>query len=109
MQDVATLREGLESPLNVNVVFHFDGHLLPPVNFEGVRTGTFRRGTMHLMVQAAVPTEMVGNKRAILLGLLRAAVSEAEAYARRREIADHLHELRGIVDAMPGEEHLRDR
>lgn len=33
MQEVMALRHGVESPLNVKVVFHVDGELLPPVDF----------------------------------------------------------------------------
>lgn len=101
MQEVIALRHGVVSPLNVNVVFHVDGHLLPPVDFEGVRTGKFSRRSMHLMVQAAVPRDEVDDRRAVLLGLLRAAATEAEAFARHRGIAADLNEIRGIVDAMP--------
>ena len=57
MKAVITHREGLQSPLCVNVVFHIDGEHLPPVDFEGVRTGRLSRKHMELMVQAAVPPE----------------------------------------------------
>lgn len=103
MQAVIALREGVSSPLNVNVVFHVEGRLLPPVEFEGVRTGTFRRKTMDLMVQAAVAPEPVADRRAVLTGLLRDAVAEAEAFAKRRKIAAELPEIRGIVDALLGD------
>lgn len=101
MQEVMALRRGLASPLNVNVVFHVDGGLLPPVDFQGVRTGTFSRRSMHLMVQAAVPRDAVDDERAVLLGLLRDAVVEAETFARQKGVAADLKEVRGIVDAMP--------
>lgn len=101
MQEVMELRHGVVSPLNVNVVFHVDGDLLPAVDFEGVRTGRFSRRSMHLMVQAAVPRDAVDDRRAVLLGLLRAAAVEAEAFARKKGIAADLSQIRGIVDAMP--------
>jgi hypothetical protein len=101
MQEVMALRRGLASPLNVNVVLHVDGELLPPVDFEGVRTGTFSQKSMHLMVQAAVPPDAVDDERAVLLGLLREAVVEAETFARQNGAAADLNEVRGIVDAMP--------
>lgn len=100
MQEVMALRQGVASPMNVNVVFHVEGHLLPPVDFEGVRTGRFSRRSAHLMVQAAVPRDAVADRRAVLLGLLRAATAEAAAFARQRGIASDLNEVRGIVDAM---------
>lgn len=101
MQEVISRREGVESPLCVNVVFPAGGRLLPPVEFEGVRTGRFSRKTLHLMVQAAIPAEPVEDRRAVLVGLLRDAVAEAGALAKRRKIADDLPELRGIVEALP--------
>lgn len=101
MQEVMVLRQGVASPLNVNVVFHVDGDLLPPVDFEGVRTGTFSRRSMHLMVQAAVPVDAVDGHRAALLRLLLAAAVEAEEFARKKGIAADLNEIRSIVDAMP--------
>ena len=101
MQQVIAMRRGVESPLNVNVVFHVDGELLPPVDFEGVRTGKFSRRSMHLMVQAAVPRHALNDQRVVLLGLLRTAVTEAEAFALRRGIAADLSAIRGIVDALP--------
>jgi hypothetical protein len=101
MKEVISLREGVESPLCVNVVFHVEGRLLPPVEFDGVRTGRCSRRTMHLMVQAAIPAEPVEDRRAVLVGLLRDAVAEAGSLAKRRKIADDLPELRGIVDALP--------
>lgn len=100
MNAVIVFREGVRSPLAVNVVFHVEGSLLPPVEFEGVRTGTFSRKTMQLMVQAAVPREPVHDRRGVLLGLLSDAVTEAEVLAARRKIASGLPEIHGIVEAV---------
>jgi hypothetical protein len=52
-------------------------------------------------VQAAVPPDAVDDERAVLLGLLREAVVEAETFARQNGAAADLNEVRGIVDAMP--------
>lgn len=100
MKAVITHREGRQSPLCVNVVFHVDGEHLPPVEFEGVRTGRLSRKRMELMVQAAVPPEPVVDRCEVLLGLLREAVAEAEALARRKGIADDLNEIRAVVEAV---------
>lgn len=102
-RQVMALREGVESPLSVNVVFHVEGRLLPPLEYEGVRTGTLSRKTMHLMIQAAVPPEPVVDRREVLLGLLREAVVEAEALARHRKIADGLPGIRSILEAVAQE------
>jgi hypothetical protein len=53
-RDVAELRPAIESPLNINAVFHVPGEVLSP-DWEGVRTGTYRRRDNHLMVQVTVP------------------------------------------------------
>lgn len=103
MKAVIEAREGLVSPLSVNVVFHVEGRLLPPVAFEGVRTGSYSRKLTLLMVQAAVPREPQDDRRGVLLSLLREAVDEAEAFARRRKIADALPVVRSIVDALPAQ------
>lgn len=103
MKAVMAHREGVASPLCLNVVFHVEGRLLPPLDFEGVRTGRLSRKRMELMVQAAVPREPVEDRRAALLGLLRDAVVEAEELARRRKIAEGLPEIRGIVEAVAQE------
>ena len=100
MKAVIALRQGVQSPLNVNVVFHVEGELIPPVEFEGVRTGRFSRKNVELMVQAAVPREPVKDRRAVLVSLLRDAVAEAERLAQRKKIAEGLPDIRGIVEAL---------
>lgn len=91
------------SPLNVNVVYHLSGTLFQP-EFEGVRTGRFNTRDKHLMVQAAVTPSPEKDVWTELLRLLRDAISEAEVYARKRRIADDLHEIWGIIDLIPTEE-----
>ena len=83
------------SPLNVNVVFHVDGRLVPN-EFTGVRTGRFDRKARHLMVQAAVPPGAPDPR--VLQALLMDAIDEAERFARDRSIADDLSALREIAE-----------
>lgn len=78
---VAEARQGVESPLAVNVVFHVDGKLAPN-EFSGVRTGRFSKAKRHLMVQPAVPSGSVIDRRAVLAALLMEALDEAEAFAQ---------------------------
>lgn len=88
-KDVVAARAGLESPLNLNIVFHVAGHLLRP-EFEGVRTGAFRVADRLLMVQIALPDSAPANPRAELLSLLQSAVAEAERWSKRKGLAfDH--------------------
>ena len=95
-KQIMALREGIVSPLRVNVVFHVDNRFTPN-QFEGVRTGRFDKGDAHLMVQAAVPLAPAGDRRAVLLGLLAEAIDEAEVFAQKRRVADHLSEIRALV------------
>lgn len=96
---VKGLRAGIDSPVRLNVIFHVDGRLKPN-NFEGVRTGRFRRRDNHLIVQAAVPSGEVDDHGALLLSLLAAAVREAEVFARKMDIAQELTAIRSLVDAL---------
>jgi hypothetical protein len=95
---VKTLREGVQSPLNVNVVFQVPGEVVS-VDFSGVRTGRYSPKERLLLVQAAVPTdEPTSDSRLVLLSLLQAAIEEAEAFARRRALADGpLEALRSVA------------
>lgn len=96
------LREGVTSPVRLSVVFHVDGRLAPN-DFEGVRTGRFRKKDRLLTVQAAVQSGPVEDRRAVLTDLLRDAVAEAEAYVRQRRIADDLLAIRNLVDDLSAE------
>lgn len=102
MNAVIQARYGTTTPLAVNVVYHVTGELLQ-AEFSGVRTGTFSRKRMLLMVQAAVPPEPVDDRRRVLLGLLQDAVDEAEKFALRRKLASGLPEIRAIVQAVAQE------
>lgn len=97
MNDVADLRAEVQSPLRLNVVFFVEGKLIRN-DFEGVRTGRFSKKGSHLLVQAAIPTEPVGDRREVVLTLLSEAITEAEGFARRRGLAESLDEIRAIAD-----------
>lgn len=84
--EAVAARAGVEAPLNLNVVFHVAGNLVQP-DFEGVRTGTFRKAERLLMVQVALAEPAPANPRAELLSLLQSAVAEAEAWSNRRRLA----------------------
>jgi hypothetical protein len=100
MKQVMEARSAL-GPLSVNVVFHLEGPLLGPVEFEGVRTGRLSRKHMMLMVQAAVPPLPVSDPRTVLVGLLEDAVDAAEELVKRRSIAVALPEVRAVLAALP--------
>ncbi len=98
-QQAMTLRDGIVSPLCLNVVFHVDGKLAPN-EFTGVRTGGFSKKTSHLIVQAAVPNGSTNDRTDVLLKLLKDAVEEAERFAQKRKLAVGLPEIHGIVDQL---------
>jgi hypothetical protein len=100
---VAAARDGTVAPLNVNVVFHVSGKYTEP-EFSGVRTGTYKRSTNHLLMQAAVPATMIADTSrdpdATVRELLRLAIAEAETWARRRRLAESLDSLRLIAESV---------
>jgi hypothetical protein len=94
---VKSLREGVDSPLRVNVVYQVPGEVVP-VNFSGVRTGRYDPRERLLLVQAALPSVMAPNADEVLLGLLDSAINEAERFAQRKGLADRpLNELRSLA------------
>jgi len=94
---VADARSGVESPLNLNVVFHVPGEVLR-VNGDYVRTRRYDARTRHLMVQATVPEITPDDPDRFLLARLTEAVNAAEEWARRRGVANELPALRSILD-----------
>ena len=80
---VSSARGGIESSLNVNVVFQVPGSILAP-DFEGVRTGSFSKKKALLMVQVALPREMPDDAPAYLRAAMVNAVDAAENWAARR-------------------------
>ncbi|UJP39786.1 hypothetical protein [Cellulomonas palmilytica] len=99
--EVAAVRTGMEAPLNLNVVFHVAGHLIQP-DFEGVRTGTFRKAQRLLMVQVALAEAAPAEPRAELLALLEDAVAEAEAWSLRRRVAFDREPFTRVLGSLAG-------
>ena len=93
---IRRLREGVSSPLCVNVVYFIPGPTVQ-IDFEGVRTGSFSRAKRDLIVQAALPEQPAVPYDEILRSLMVASIDAAEAFAKRRKIADSLPELRDLV------------
>jgi len=82
--------------VNLNVVFHVPGPLLTP-DYDGVRTGSFRSGDSHLMVQVAVPAGLPDDPPAAVGEMLFASIAAAEAWATKRKIANRLDVARAIA------------
>ena len=96
---VAAIRGGVESPLCVNVVYYVPGEVLN-LDWEGVRTGSYDRRRNLLMVHATVPEVPPEDPQPFLMVRLHEAVTEAEAWARRKRIAEELTALRALVDRL---------
>lgn len=77
---VVELRDGVESPLSVNVVYQISGQFLQP-DFEGARSGRFSRKDGRLLVQVALPAAPVGDAYEEARTWLAQAVSLAEQFA----------------------------
>jgi hypothetical protein len=107
MREVASAREGVSSDLAVNVVFQVSGSLLQP-DFEGVRTGSFRRVDPILMVQVAIhpetsyPDGPPSDLRPVLIDCLRAALDAADEWIKRRRKTFDITPLRMVVDSLDG-------
>lgn len=93
----------ISTPLRVNVVFFVDGRTAPNT-FTGVRTGSFLRKKNLLIVQAAIypppggHPKVGGEVRAVVVPLLWECVDVAEAWARKKGIAESLPGIRRIID-----------
>jgi hypothetical protein len=94
---VIEARTGVESSLNVNVVFQVPGNIITP-DFSGVRTGRFSKEDNLLMVQVALPEEVPPDAERYLIDAVHEALDEAERWANKRGIASDLPSLRAILD-----------
>jgi hypothetical protein len=99
MNRVAEARSSAVSPLNVNVVYQIPGKILQP-EFEGVRTGSFRKKDSLLLVQVALPEAVPDDVDADVLQRLKDAVDEAEVWAKQRRVADDLRVIKQIVESL---------
>jgi hypothetical protein len=91
------LRDGVTSALNVGVMFHVPGELLPDKAFVGARKNGYTKWINVLRVDAVVPRELPADLLGHVRQLMGDAVTVAEEFAREQGIADALPELRAIV------------
>jgi hypothetical protein len=96
MNRVIDLRRGVESPLNINVVFHVPGSLLAP-EFSGSRTGSFRKRDRLLMVQVALPIETPDDQSGYLISAVRDAIETVEVWNRRKDRRFDLSVIRSML------------
>lgn len=55
-RDLSGIAGPLDSDFRINFEFQIPGHIISP-DFQGVRTGAFRKTDRHLKVQIAVPND----------------------------------------------------
>jgi hypothetical protein len=91
------LRQGVTSPLNVGVMFHVPGELLPDKSFTGARKSGYTKWINALRVDAVVPRALPDDLLAHVRTLMNEAITVAEQFAQEQGIADTLPELREII------------
>jgi hypothetical protein len=97
---VIAMREGVCSPLAVNVVYQIPGRFLEP-GLEGVRSGRFSRKEARLLIRAALPSNPSSDAAAEVFRLLQDAVALAEDVARQEGmIESELTEIRVFLDRL---------
>ncbi len=95
-REIAAHRDGVESDINVNVEFYVPGNLLQP-EFEGLRTGAFRKSDTLIKVQVALPEQPPAVPRDHLLSLVREALDVVDQWASRRKLAVNTGSLRALL------------
>jgi hypothetical protein len=102
-REIAAHRDGISSDIHVNVEFHVPGNLLKP-EFEGVRTGAFRKVDALIKVQVALPERPPADPRAYLVGSVRDVLDSVDRWAAQRKGSVSTANLRTLlaeVEASP--------
>jgi hypothetical protein len=91
------LRDGIESPLNMHVMFHAPGELLPDKARTGVRKAGYTKWINVVRVDVVLPRELPDDLAGHVRQAMADAVTVAEEFARDQGLADNLPGLRAIV------------
>jgi hypothetical protein len=102
-REVERLSADLPTLVRLNVVYHVDGRVAPN-EFDGVRIGRYNKATLLLEIQAAVPARMPDKADRLLMELLDAAITAAEAFTKTEGIAEDLPTLRSLVRKVAGDD-----
>jgi hypothetical protein len=95
-RDLSGIAGRLESDFRINVEFQIPGNIASP-EFQGVRTGTFRKADRHLKVQIAVPNDPPADPYAYCVHAIGDAVDAAEAWSVRRRVAFDAEPFRSLL------------
>jgi len=99
MNEVKAARTKTTFDLKLNVEFQVPGNHLDP-DFEGVRTGAFRRSESLLKIQVAIPPQAPADPRRDLLAFLGAAVDAADRWAVAKRRTFDTSSLRALVASL---------
>ncbi|MGO4473101.1 hypothetical protein AB4Y95_14340 [Arthrobacter sp. M-10] len=99
MRQISSARDGVTSNIKVTVEFHIPGNLIAP-DYEGVRTGYFRKADSLIKVQVALPPEAPNDARPVLVGYLWAALDAVDAWAVAKNRNFDTLALRELVAAV---------
>lgn len=102
MQRIGRCRVDLDSDFRVNVEFHVPGNLLSP-DYEGVRTGAFRKRDSVLKVQAALARETPPDAWKALIATMWQALDAADEWIIRRKRSANTAVQRRILAAVEAE------
>lgn len=98
-REVIGLRFGMTSPINADIEFHIPGNLLMP-DYEGVRTGSFRKVDSLLKVQVALPAKSPVDARSVLINYIWAAMDAIDAWSITKHRYADTTVLRGLVASL---------
>ncbi len=93
---VSDVRDQVDSAMNINVEFHVSGNLLAP-DFQGVRTGSYRKADRLLKIQVALPVDPAADPYASGVQAMRDAIAAAEGWSERRRVDFDASQLRSLV------------
>jgi hypothetical protein len=93
-------------PFSLNVVFHVPGSIVGGPDYVGMRTAKFSRKQKMLMIQVAVPKEMVDSPdvRAFLFSSVREAVFTAAPFLRKKGVEYPVERVLDIVRMKEGQD-----
>jgi len=91
----------------LNVVFHIPGSVAPDPGYEGLRDGAFSRSQKLLMIQVAVPKEMVECQdadavRGYVFDCLHKANGIAAKYFKKKDLEYSQPKFLSLVEALEG-------
>jgi hypothetical protein len=95
-RDLSGIAGQLESDFRINVEFHVPGHIISR-EFQGVRTGTFRKADRHLKIQVAVPNDPPVDPYGYGVHAIGDAVDAAEAWSVRRRVEFDAEPFRSVL------------